>query len=186
MFRSSIRCFRSSISLLWRVQSYLQSSDGGAASESERTWTNWWRRLVLFWSWLCRGGYFIEWEDNPEHPECLQSEASSPLRLLFVEYLHHFSVSVTATFTWKGIHSDISSTSWRRHKAARCHPGQNELIFPWNGKMSQCLICSLCSVGRKIWVYDIFKPLRSVFIHVLHNFSTFFNCYFVFVAVCVR
>ena len=45
--------------------------------------------------------------------------------------------------------------------------------FPLNGKMSQLqhLICYLCSIGNKTWVYEVWKSLHSIFIYVLHSFS---------------
>ena len=47
--------------------------------------------------------------------------------------------------------------------------------YPWNGEMSQFkhLICSLCSIESKVWVYKIFRSLHSVFIFILPSVPTF-------------
>ena len=45
--------------------------------------------------------------------------------------------------------------------------------FPLNGKMSQFqhLICSWCSIGNKIWVYEIYKSLCFYLCFTQHSSS---------------
>ena len=50
-----------------------------------------------------------------------------------------------------------------------------KMNFQWNVKISQFqhFSSSLCSIGHKIWVSEIYKLLHSVFISLLHSVPAF-------------